>query len=235
MRYGLPARARLLDGLGRLGRGLSLLTLRGHSLCGCGGSCFCPRLLGHHPPPASRRRARGVRLGRGVVVGMVVGYGVVLSLVGTRGDGGPLGRNPDLRRDRYRGLSLLSRCRFRAFGGPVRLGGRQGEDRAGSRLLRGGALARGGQGPPTAPGRLRGGLRRGSAHRVRCRARCRGGLRPPRPVSRPLPRAAPGAARGARRSRAGPAVRRARACPAAAPYRPGRCPTPPFPRHARPP
>lgn len=102
--------------------------------------------LAHGSATAAGRRARGVRLRRGVVVGLVVRNGVVPPLV-TRNATGNLLRSD--RNPRCRRLDLRRRIRH-----PVRLGRRQGEHRARARLLGGGPLGRGREGTPTTPGRL---------------------------------------------------------------------------------
>lgn len=101
------------------------------------------RRLGDRPPPTSRGRVRGMRLRRGVVVGLVVRYGVVPAVVdlcvpGRTGSGHLYGRLP-----------------LGAYGRPVGVGGRQGEHRARGRFLSGGTFVGGSQGTPASPGRLR--------------------------------------------------------------------------------
>lgn len=67
-----------------------------------------------------------------------------------------LARNLPRRRRLSLGLRRRQSCRARVVGRSVRLGGREGEHRAGGRLLRGRALRRGGEGAPSSPVLLRG-------------------------------------------------------------------------------
>lgn len=122
------------------------------------------RSLADRPPTAARGRVRGMRLRRRVVVGLAVRHGVVPPVAGTGVRGNTLTRNLHLPRSLSRNLSRsrdLSRSRSRRSRLPrrrarraVRLGGRQGEHRTGTRLLRGRALRGGGQRPPTPSGGL---------------------------------------------------------------------------------
>ncbi|WP_399193390.1 pentapeptide repeat-containing protein [Streptomyces sp. WAC 01325] len=135
----------------------------------------------HGTAATSGRCAGGVRLRRGVVVGLIVRHGIVPALVVPYASRRPLPRNLGGSRNlsgnrnrshrrsrshrgsgsRTRAPSLARRLRGRA----VRLGRRQREHRTGPRLLslrlRGTALGRGGQGTATPSGRLGGIARRG--------------------------------------------------------------------------